>query len=323
MVNTFIERNVADWKPTHKKLAELLLDPKTPLFQRYRALFSLKNLADKPSVDIIIQCLREEKESDLLLHELTYCLGQMKSKDAINVLCETMADPSLHAMVRHEAAESLGAISQLDTIPELEKFLNDDCKPLADTCLLAIEKIKYDHSPDKQKEDPAPEEAVHTSIDPVPATTNTKSIAELRTMLCDQEAPLWKRYRALFALRDINNDDAVHALAEAMETDVVSSLLRHEIGFVFGEMQNPASVPSLSRVLANTKEEPMVRHEAAEALGSVATPEVFEILKKFTDDPVKIVRDSCIVALDMFDYEQSGEFQYAIVPKEGEGEKAF
>ena len=203
----------------------------------------------------------------------------------------------------------------------LEKYLDDECKPLAETCVLAIEKIKYDHSPDAQKLDPAPRDSIHESIDPVPATTVTRSVPELRKTLCDQEAPLWKRYRALFALRDINDVEAVEALAEGLETDTTSALLRHEIGFVFGEMQNPASVPALSRVLANTNEEAMVRHEVAEALGSVATPEVFEILKKFANDPEKVVRDSCIVALDMFEYEKSDEFQYAIVPEDDDDSK--
>ncbi|KAJ1676519.1 deoxyhypusine hydroxylase, partial [Spiromyces aspiralis] len=249
--------------------------------------------------------LKEEKESDLLQHELTYCLGQMKNKRAIPTLCDVMADASLHAMVRHEAAESLGAISDPSTIPLLEKYLNDECKPLAETCQLAIEKIKYDHSPEKQAADPAPKVTVHAPIDPVPATTSIKSVSELRKIICDQEAPLWKRYRAMFALRDINTEEAVEALAEALETDKTSALFRHEIGFVFGELQHPASVRALSRVLANTEEDPMVRHEAAEALGSVATPEVFDILKRYTQDPVKVVRDSCIVALDMFEYEQS------------------
>ncbi|KAJ2259895.1 deoxyhypusine hydroxylase, partial [Coemansia sp. RSA 451] len=57
---------------------------------------------------------------------------------------------------------------------------------------------------------------------------------------------------------------------------------------------------------------------AAEALGSVATPEVKEILALYVDDPEPVVRDSCIVALDMFEHETSGEFQYAIVPNENQ-----
>ncbi|KAJ2884745.1 deoxyhypusine hydroxylase, partial [Coemansia aciculifera] len=158
-------------------------------------------------------------------------------------------------------------------------------------------------------------DAVYTSVTPAPATTKTKSVAELKATLCNADIGLWKRYRAMFALRDIGSEEAVLALAEGMETDRTSALFRHEIGFIFGEMQHPASVPALARILANPEEEAMVRHEAAEALGSVATPEVNDILAKFVNDPEPIVRDSCLIALDMFEYETSGEFQYAIIPE--------
>lgn len=55
----------------------------------------------------------------------------------------------------------------------------------------------------------------------------------------------------------------------------------------------------------------MVRHEAAEALGSIADARCLELLEDFCTDPEPIVAHSCIVALDMLAYEQSGEFQYA------------
>lgn len=54
-----------------------------------------------------------------------------------------------------------------------------------------------------------------------------------------------------------------------------------------------------------------MRHEAAEALGSIGEESCVDILKKFKDDEDPIVADSCIVALDMLEYEKSGEFQYA------------
>lgn len=48
----------------------------------------------------------------------------------------------------------------------------------------------------------------------------------------------------------------------------------------------------------------MVRHEAAEALGSLGDEEgVEECLKKFINDPEQVVRDSIIVALDMAEFE--------------------
>jgi deoxyhypusine monooxygenase len=76
-------------------------------------------------------------------------------------------------------------------------------------------------------------------------------------------------------------------------------------------LQHPASVPALSKVLADVAEVGMVRHEAAEALGAVATPECLPILKAFVDDPEECVRESCIVAVDMWEYENSDNLHYA------------
>lgn len=53
--------------------------------------------------------------------------------------------------------------------------------------------------------------------------------------------------------------------------------------------------------------------EAAEALGSIATEECFGVLKRFLNDKEVVVRDSCIVGLDMAAHEVSDAFQYAIV----------
>ena len=64
-------------------------------------------------------------------------------------------------------------------------------------------------------------------------------------------------------------------------------------------------------VLINVQEDAMVRHEAAEALGSIADPFCIALLKQYSSDFEPIVADSCIVALDMLEYELSNNFQYA------------
>lgn len=59
----------------------------------------------------------------------------------------------------------------------------------------------------------------------------------------------------------------------------------------------------------------MVRHEAAEALGSLGDEDgVEDVLKKFLNDPEQVVRESIVVALDMAEFERSGEVEYATVP---------
>jgi len=55
----------------------------------------------------------------------------------------------------------------------------------------------------------------------------------------------------------------------------------------------------------------MVRHEAAEALGAIATEETTPTLRDFSKDNEAVVRESCLVALDISDYVTSDSFQYA------------
>lgn len=58
---------------------------------------------------------------------------------------------------------------------------------------------------------------------------------------------LLQRYRALFALRNKGGEEAVQVLGEAFRTD--SALLKHEVAYVMGQMQHPASAGVLGQVL--------------------------------------------------------------------------
>ena len=58
-----------------------------------------------------------------------------------------------------------------------------------------------------------------------------------------------------------------------------SALFRHEIAYVLGQMQEVVTVTGLRKHLDKEAESGMVRHECAEALGSVGTEECTAILK--------------------------------------------
>jgi deoxyhypusine monooxygenase len=161
------------------------------------------------------------------------------------------------------------------------------------------------------------------SIDPAPPlakTANAPSIPDYERTLLDTSLPLFQRYRAMFALRDLASPPdlatavpAVQSLARGFSDP--SALFRHEIAFVFGQLSHPASIPSLVEALSDPKEASMVRHEAAEALGSLGDEKgVEDVLRGFLNDPEQVVRDSVVVALDMADFERSGEREYATVP---------
>lgn len=79
--------------------------------------------------------------------------------------------------------------------------------------------------------------------------------------------------RALFALRNLDTAEAVEAIVAGFNDP--SALFRHEIAYVLGQMQHPAAVEGCKKQLLDNEENEMVRHECAEALGSIATEEVY------------------------------------------------
>lgn len=227
-------------------------------------------------------------------------------------------------MCRHEAAEALGALGDVESLELLQGMRDDQQEPqvLRETCELAVRRIEWEHGAMRKGE--RLKDSDFASIDPAPPLSQTAhrySIPELQHQLLDTSSPLFERYRAMFALRDLASPPdlptavpAVQALASGF-TDT-SALFRHEIAFVFGQLSHPASIPSLTATLRNTQEQSMVRHEAAEALGSLGDEEgVEDLLREFLDDREQVVRDSVIVALDMAEFEKNGEKEYAIIPE--------
>ncbi len=53
---------------------------------------------------------------------------------------------------------------------------------------------------------------------------------------------------------------------------------------MLGQIQSPVAVPELTEVLKRRDESGMVRHECAEALGAVATPECRKLLEEYASD---------------------------------------
>lgn len=160
--------------------------------------------------------------------------------------------------------------------------------------------------------------SAYTSIDPAPPlplqpTDSPSLIPSLQKQLNDPSLPLFHRYRAMFRLRDLGTREAVLALATGLK-DPDSALFRHEVAYVFGQLCSPHSVPALIDCLRDTNEMAMVRHEAAEALGSIGAEEAEQILLEFESDQERIVRESCVVARDMWEFERSGEMEYAVLP---------
>lgn len=199
----------------------------------------------------------------------------------------------------------MGAIGDPSVAELLEKYSSDSSQEVAETCQISLDRIRW--LPNKEKENFV-DNNPYKSVDPAPPLMSG-SIPEWQHQLTDSTLPLFLRYRAMFALRNSGGREAILALVSGFKDS--SALFKHEIAYILGQMQNEAAVNGLRERLDDLEENAMVRHECAEALGSIATEECLRILQRYQRDGERVVRESCEVALDMYKHETSGAFQYA------------
>eukprot|EP00392_Amoebophrya_sp_AT5.2_P007832 g7851.t1 len=186
---------------------------------------------------------------------------------------------------------------------------------LAETCFLAVEGLKretarvcacqyasYDPAlgyPNASEQDiPALWQQLKKRASATSSTTSTPT--SLRSSSTeDADRGLFSRYRAMFTLRNLN---AVAPLADVLRTDQTSPVLRHEIAFILGQMEDEEAVAALVANLEDVHEHPMARHESAIALGSIGGEAAKAGLLRFVEDGEQMVAESCLVALDTIEY---------------------
>jgi len=285
------------------RIGEYLRNEGNPLKGRFRALFTLRNINTPEAISQIGLCFSDP--SALLKHELAYCLGQMQSVEAIPILASVLGQMEEHPMVRHEAGEALGAIGDDSCLDILKSYDNDPVTEVRETVQLALDRIAQikKQIPDNINDGP------YKSVDPALPMRGCTDVELLGKILMDEKLTLTQRYQAMFTLRDLNTPESIEALGKGLKGS--SALFRHEIAFVLGQVQNEQSISVLVENLRDPEENEMVRHECAEALGAIGTKECESVLKEFLTDPKRVVKESCEVALDICEYEMSGDFQYA------------
>lgn len=151
--------------------------------------------------------------------------------------------------VRHEAGEALGAIGTEECLVPLQQHLDDACPEVAHTCQLALQRIEHFAAAAAaqqaaQDADPNASESRYHSVDPTPAAPASTPLQQLRDTLLDEQEPIFQRYRAMFALRNRGGGEAVAALGASFNA-AASALLKHEVAYVLGQMQDAAAVQML------------------------------------------------------------------------------
>merc|ERR1739848_125078 len=146
------------------------MDQNLSLFERYRAMFSLRDKATDEAVLALCDCF--DDDSALFKHEVAFVLGQMGRRKAAPRLRQVLSDKNENIMVRHEAAEALGAIAGDDdddgdddavdgaqngssrgddeTLALLREHARDEEAVVAHSALVALDIADYNQSDDFQ-----------------------------------------------------------------------------------------------------------------------------------------------------------------------------
>ena len=262
-------------------------------------------------IQTLSKSLADTRHGALLRHEFAYVMGQLRDERSVSGLEKTLQNESDDIMVRHECAEALGAIGSSSSIETLQVCAKDKSIEVGQTCQLALDFIRWKINGGTDSDENAPIACAcmispYSSVDPAPPHPKHEglSTAEIGSILNDQSAPLFERFRAMFSLRNRGGKEAVRELGNALIYDESSALLRHEVAYVLGQLQHSDAVEFLEISLKRDNEHRMVRHESAEALGAIEERwgECEFILEQFLNDKDDVVRESCVVALDAADY---------------------
>eukprot|EP01055_Gregarina_sp_Pseudo9_P001306 Gregarina_sp_Pseudo_9__1305@NODE_1872_length_1283_cov_78_962219_g1738_i0_p1_GENE_NODE_1872_length_1283_cov_78_962219_g1738_i0NODE_1872_length_1283_cov_78_962219_g1738_i0_p1_ORF_typecomplete_len352_score98_56HEAT_2/PF13646_6/3_5e08HEAT_2/PF13646_6/1_4e13HEAT_2/PF13646_6/0_0073HEAT_2/PF13646_6/2_4e11HEAT_PBS/PF03130_16/2_6e02HEAT_PBS/PF03130_16/0_93HEAT_PBS/PF03130_16/0_29HEAT_PBS/PF03130_16/1_7e03HEAT_PBS/PF03130_16/0_05HEAT_PBS/PF03130_16/5_6e03HEAT_PBS/PF03130_16/0_23HEAT_EZ/PF13513_6/4_9e02HEA len=137
-----------------QKLAQVLQDEKADLWDRYIAMFTLRNIASEPAAQALAEAL-DEKKSALLRHEICFVLGQLQLPVGLNKLIARLEDIHEAGMVRHEAALALGSVgadiwtdrgraARKEAIVVLQKWSTDPEPVVAESCIVGLSNIEWE-----------------------------------------------------------------------------------------------------------------------------------------------------------------------------------
>jgi deoxyhypusine monooxygenase len=145
----------------------------------------------------------------------------------------------------------------------------------------------------------------------VPDAIQPTQVSTLRNILTSEQEPLARRFRALFSLKYLASLDppseetvpAIEAIAAGFGSP--SALLKHELAYCLGQSRHDAAIEPLRNVLKDRQEDPMCRHEAAEALGALSDKGSLDLLKQFRDakDEPDVITETCQLAVERIEWD--------------------
>ena len=265
-------------------------------------------------VSVLCEQVFVKAHGSLLRHEFAYVLGQMKTDRACTTLETLLVQENDCVMVRHEAAEALGAIASLSSKDVLESTRMKNVgtlDELADTCLLALNRLEHVSDDDQTKSQIvvgcACMLAPYNSIDPVDVDPAHQSLStkQLGDILLNKARNNNTKEDTVGGGDDDdanynNADDGNSNIGYQSRGDLIE---RYRAMFSLRNRGGEESVKQLCRALVEDTSSPLLRHEVAFVLGQLQHPTSIPALEESLSrlDEHAMVRHESAEALGAID----------------------
>ena len=292
---------------------------------RHEVAFALGQMRAKEATQTLIAVLKNQNEHGMTRHECAEALGAIADETSLEVLRD-MREDAKHREVRETASL---ALRRVEHVVGNSSSSSGSSRNVATTTTGALVGSKKESTAVVVDEEEDGGGYATYSVDPVPAMDESVKTETLADIILDDAADIWDRYAAMFALRNRaqktfgltkktkENEQLVQlcssTLGKTLRSETVqSALLKHEICYVLGQLRddddNEIARKALFECLEDPNEHAMVRHEAAEAIGSRGGEGAEAILRKYLACEDRVVSESCEVALDMLRENEEGTF---------------
>lgn len=292
--------------------------PTAGVCEKYLAILALKHYKNDEAAKALEEGYPFLGESELLRHDVMYWMGQMRATNSVKFLIERVHDVNEKSVVRHEAGEALSNMIDIkeQIIPELEKHWDSPDTLLRSTVRVGVPKLKtinensrYGKKYGGTMEPAEPfnqaevEEYLAKKNIPTPtshAELLEKVHEELKKSYDDVDE--WTKYRLIYFLRDTNDKRSKEILSDmllAKNRGATSPLLRHELCFILGQVNNNEECihAALKEASLDEEEHPVVRHEAILSFYDITKDEAF--VDQFFKHPNQLIRESVELASKM------------------------
>jgi deoxyhypusine monooxygenase len=286
--------------------------------QKYGAMLALKHYGNEEAAKVLEEGYHFLGDSDLLRHDVMYWMGQMRATNSVKFLLDRVHDENERSIVRHEAGEALSNLLDIkeQVIPELEKHWNSEDSLLRSTVRVAVPKLKTINANSRygKKYGGTMEPAEPFDATEVKQYLSSKNIpepashAELLQRVHEElkksyeEVDEFTKYRLMYFLRDTNDLRSKEILSDmllAKNRAVTSPLLRHELCFIMGQINNNEKCihEALKEASLDENEHPVVRHEAILSFYDITKDEAF--IDQFFKHSDQLLRESVELATKM------------------------